>query len=223
MLFRESMKNWKNFVNKKKYSEASHIIEQIYKNNHPVWNCIWSLVKDMTEITRKRFDYYYLKTMDSLIEMRKLADEGKMSTENYYEHRDHDITIYPVLMLIEYELGIQLTDDEMHSDDVQELMLRGVRASWLQNDIVSIEKDIAKGEVVNLANVVVPEVSVEKIPEIKMELLDRFMQEREQFVVLFQKIVNSGVADHVKIFSESVMLWVAGYFEWCIQTARYVS
>jgi len=176
----------------------------------------------MTEITRKRFDYYYFKTMDSLIQMRKISDEGKMSTENYYEHRDHDITIYPVLMLIEYELGIQLTDDEMHSDDVQELMLRGVRASWLQNDIISIEKDIAKGEVVNLASVV-SEMKAEKIPEIKIELLDRFMQEREQLVVLFQKIVNSGVADRVKTFSESVMLWVAGYFEWCIQTARYVS
>jgi len=206
----------------KRYSDANDIIEQIFQNNHPVWNCIWSLVKDLSEVTRNRFLYYYFKSLDSLIQMRKIADEGKMSIENYYLHRDHDITIYPVLMLIEYETGIQLSDDELHSDDVEELMLRAVRASWLQNDIISIEKDIVSGNVVNLANFV-SEISPKKIPEIKMNLLDRFTKEREQLIVMFQKIENSGVADNVKLFSESVMLWVAGYFEWCIKTARYVS
>lgn len=209
-----------NLCAQQKFAEADGLVEKIFEGEDPLWAYVWARAKDMREVTKQRFLDVYFKTLTSIVELRKLYTSGLLTIDLYYTHREHDLTVHPPVALCEYELDLDVSDDEYNTALVQQIRAHAITACWLQNDIISLENDLAANNKANLANLLYKDAPI-PIPEAKEDMLALFFKEREIVLELMQKVETGAFSENIRIMSRYAVLWVAGYFEWSKLTPRY--
>ncbi len=204
-----------------RFREAREIAADVQREQYPMWADAMNSLAGMLPGTKKRMSNYYYRTIDAIITLRELLVKGPISIEQYYELRSHDITVYPVIILYEYEYGLNITDGELEHPLVEAIFYHCVTAGWLQNDLISIQKDIAENNRVNL-QYILAKGKLSHPEDFKVELLERYHQERDIVLRLVQEIeINDQLSANAKLMCKLATYWTAGYFEWAKLTSRY--
>ncbi|MEC5145017.1 terpene synthase family protein [Chitinophaga sp. 212800010-3] len=209
--------------NNGRYEEAREIVKKIYQWDYPFWNLAQSAIEDMRPGTRKRFFDYYFDTIAAVVTLREKLNEGSITVEEFYKLRSDDLHTFSCLTLFEYEHDLDITDEELDHQLVKDILYHTVVLSWLHNDIVSFDRDIAHNNRANLLYVLTNGNYGDQLPEAKADILQRFFDERDLLLKLAQEAADSKeLSDNAKTMCRLAPTWAAGYFEWSKFSKRYV-
>lgn len=173
--------------------------------------------------TRKRFFDYYFDAIAAVVTLREKLNEGSITVEEFYKLRSDDLHTFSCLTLFEYEHDLDITDEELDHQLVKDIFYHTVVLSWIHNDIVSFDRDIAHNNRANLLYVLTNGNYGDQLHEAKADILQRFFDERDLLLKLTQEAADSKeLSDNAKTMCRLAPTWAAGYFEWSKFSKRYV-
>ncbi len=129
--------------------------------------------------------------------------------------------VYPLLDLGELSSNICVPEDAYHSEMVIALCISGGNAIALTNDVYSLHKELADGEVNNLAVVIRNEQGC-SLQEAVNEACQLVGTEIRRFETLSQHITGaSDTTEALSAYITAIELSISGHLAWSKETARY--
>ncbi|XYI03583.1 terpene synthase family protein [Sorangium sp. So ce1128] len=143
---------------------------------------------------------------------------------SYLENRYHSGGMVPSMDLIELTEGLDLPTEVILSEPVDRLSRACGNVVCWSNDIVSLAKEQARGDVTNLV------VVLRHLYKCSLqEAVDRVNAKIVEEVRLFEEIESSlpeyqpGVSSQLKKYIAGLKAWMRGNLDWSAETHRYSS
>ncbi|VUC26605.1 unnamed protein product [Clonostachys rosea] len=110
-----------------------------------------SLQKGYTKEQRSRYMDQLLATAEGYLAEQSFRDKGELPNyEAYCNYRSGRCCMGQVVSLIEFANGSQLPAEIMDSPEMEKLLANTVNLLWINNDIVSLRKELRDGFFENL-------------------------------------------------------------------------
>jgi hypothetical protein len=139
----------------------------------------------------------------------------------YVVMREQTVGLYPQFALAEITDGIQLAPDEAANPELTRLMAMTSRLVGWVNDVYTVGKEQADGEVHNLVLVLMDECAMSQ-PEALHAAVQQHNEEMRRFEEL-ERQLRATIAPGSAMARTLDMLcdWNRGHLEWARETARY--
>lgn len=167
----------------------------------------------------------YAKSFEAYCEGCVLEAEARLegvapSLQAYLALRRGSIGMSPMFDLMELTHGVFLTDEEFATPVVTRLRELGADLSALVNDLSSLEKEEAVGDVCNA--VIVLQASLECGRD---EALDAVASLHNQLLAelesLEKHLGNTRPGSAMALYARSIRQWVHGHYGWILSSRRY--
>ncbi|MDB4966167.1 MAG: Terpene synthase, metal-binding protein [Myxococcales bacterium] len=143
------------------------------------------------------------------------------SLSAYVTMREQTVGLHPQFALAEITDGIKLSDEEAARPDVQRLAAMTSRLIGWVNDIFTVDKEQAEGEVHNLVLVMVEECGMSQA-EARHAAVQQHNVELRAFVELEQTVRASvEPASELVRYLDMLRAWNRGHLDWARETSRY--
>ncbi len=167
----------------------------------------------------------YAKSFEAYCEGCVLEAEARLegvapSLQAYLEVRRGSIGMSPMFDLMELTHGVFLTDEEFETPVVTRLRELGADLSALVNDLSSLEKEEAVGDVCNA--VIVLQASLgcgrNEALDAVATLHNTLLAELE---TLEKQLGNTRHGSAMALYARSIRQWVHGHYGWILSSRRY--
>ncbi len=196
------------------HGPAAEALRDLYQRTLPRMSPAWC----------ERFTRHFIQYLETYTWMGQNHLQGTIPDLHVYlEYRYHSGGAVPSLDLIEFAYHLSLPDELLQSWEFERLNRAANRAICWSNDIFSLAKELARGEVSNLVVIIRHRYHLswpEAIERVNMMVGDE--------VRLFEKIERHlpPVAPHVAADADKYIAglktWIRANFDWSVETHRYL-
>ncbi|KAL1969796.1 hypothetical protein VTN77DRAFT_7305 [Rasamsonia byssochlamydoides] len=166
--------------------------------------------------------YNYVEAVSSHQEQREI---GLSTIEGYIERRLHTIGAYPCLTIMEWAYGLNIPSLIYEHKATKVIMRETALASFLSNDIISLKKEVAAGEVDSMVPIIMHHrhVSAQEAMEQVVELLEKSYNDCTAAEHrLLDLDLDGKVRDNVKMLIQGCKNVILGGVYWAYATDRYL-
>jgi Terpene synthase family 2, C-terminal metal binding len=177
----------------------------------------------MPDAWRQRFTEHFAQHLDAFNWTVSNTAQGHVpALEEYLEKRRHSGGLFLAIDLIELAEQIELTAEHLASPEFGTLACTTNDVVCWSNDLFSLEKELARGDVNNLVIVLqhVQGLSLQQAVDHVNEMLGDAVHQFEQTEHALPACAP-GLGEAIQKYVGNLKAWMRGNLDWSIETARY--